>query len=50
MIENLQALYPILVIGLKVGIFFAILVGGIKLGWKLAPWIIGLAFILYLFG
>jgi hypothetical protein len=32
------------VIGLIIGVFGAVVFGAIKLGWKYAPWIVGIAF------
>jgi len=38
------------IIGLMMGIVFAVLVGAIRIGWQLAPWIVAGAFIIWLLG
>ena len=38
------------IIGLMMGIVFAVLAGAIRIGWQLAPWIVAGAFIIWLLG
>jgi len=45
-----QALIPVIQAGFVFGIFLAVIIGAGKIGFKLAPWIIGIAAILYFFG
>ncbi len=40
----------LVVAGLMLGIVAAVTVGAIRIGWSLAPWIIGAAFIIWYFG
>lgn len=42
-----QILIDMAVWGLIVGAFAAVLFGAIRLGWKFAPWIVGVAILLY---
>lgn len=38
------------VVGLMLGIVFAVLIGAIRIGWRLAPWIVTAAFIIWVVG
>jgi hypothetical protein len=38
-----------LVFGFITGVFLAVVFGAIRLGWQLAPWIVGIGAIVYLF-
>lgn len=44
----MELLWDMAVWGLIIGVFGAVVFGAIKLGWKYAPWIVGVAFFLYL--
>lgn len=44
----MELLMDMAVWGLIIGVFAAVVFGAIKLGWKFAPWIVGVAFFLYL--
>jgi len=45
-----DALTVLLVTGFTIGIVIAVVVGAIRIGWQLAPWIFGAAFLIWLFG
>ena len=38
------------VVGLMIGIVFAVLIASIRIGWRLAPWIVAGAFIIWAVG
>ena len=40
----------LLVTGLLIGIVAAVIVGAIRIGWQLAPWLVGIAFLVWMFG
>lgn len=45
-----DALYPLIVTGITVGVVAAVIFGAIKVGWQFAPWIVGLALVVWFFG
>lgn len=45
-----DTLYPLIIIGITVGVVAAVIAGAIKLGWQLAPWIVGLSLLVWFFG
>lgn len=50
MIDQIQSLLPVIQVGIYTGVFLAVLFGSIHLGWKYAPWIIGIGFLIFLLG
>jgi Mg/Co/Ni transporter MgtE len=40
----------LLVTGLMVGIVAAVVIGAVRIGWAIAPWLVGFAFLVWLFG
>ena len=50
MIELLQALIPIIQIAFGAAVVMFVVVAAVRVGWALAPWILGAAFLIYLFG
>jgi Mg/Co/Ni transporter MgtE len=40
----------LLVTGLLIGIVAAVVIGAVRIGWQLAPWLVGFAFLVWLFG
>jgi hypothetical protein len=48
MIDQIQTLVPVIKFAIYTGVFAAVLFGGVKLGWKYAPWIIGIGFLIFL--
>ena len=44
-----EALLPLIMAGFTVGVVLAIIVGAIRVGWKLAPWIIVAAGLVWFF-
>ena len=48
--ESLETLIPIVKFGVYAGVFGAVLFGAVRIGWKYAPWIILLAFLIFLLG
>ena len=45
-----DALSVLIVTGFMIGIVIAVVVGAVRIGWALAPWIFGAAALLWLFG
>jgi hypothetical protein len=45
-----EALQPLIVAGFTIGVVLAVVVGAIRVGWKLAPWILLAAFLVWFFG
>jgi hypothetical protein len=45
---DIQLLVDMAIGGLVVGVFAAVVFGAVRLGWKFAPWIVGVALLLYL--
>ena len=39
----------LVVLGLLIGIVGAVFVGALRIGWQLAPWLVGAAFIVWFF-
>ena len=46
----LEALIPFVQFGLIAGVVIAVVLAAGRIGFKLAPWILGIAFLVYLFG
>jgi hypothetical protein len=46
----LDALYPLIVAGITIGVVAAVIFGAIKVGWQFAPWIVGLALLVWFLG
>lgn len=46
----LEALIPFIQFGFIAGVVIAVIIGAGKIGFKLAPWIVGIALLIYLFG
>ena len=44
-----DVLQPLIYWGVTAGVVLAIIFGAIKIGWKFAPWIVGLAFLVWFF-
>ena len=45
-----DVLQPLIYAGVTIGVVAAIIFGAIKIGWQFAPWIVGLAFLVWFFG
>ena len=45
-----DALQPLVIAGVSIGVIIAILAGSIRLGWKFAPYIIAVAVAIWFFG
>lgn len=50
MIDLLQALIPIIQFAFIAAVVTFVVVAAVRVGWALAPWILGAAFLIYLFG
>jgi hypothetical protein len=50
MIDLLQALIPIIQFAFVAAVVMFVVVAAVRVGWALAPWILGAAFLIYLFG
>jgi hypothetical protein len=48
--SELEALLPVIQTAFFFGVGLAVVVAVARLGFALAPWIVGIAFLLYLFG
>ena len=46
----LRALIPLIQFAFAGAVVVFVIVGAARIGWKFAPWIVGLAFLIYLFG
>jgi hypothetical protein len=46
----LQALIPFVQFAFVAAVVVFVLVAAVRIGWALAPWILGAAFLIYLFG
>lgn len=40
-------LQGLMILGITIGIVFAVVFGSIKLGWKFAPWIVGVSMLVW---
>ena len=40
----------LVVSGLMIGIIAAVVIGAVRIGWQLAPWIVFFAFLVWMFG
>ena len=40
----------LMVVGLLLGIVGAVFIGALRIGWQLAPWLVGAAFIIWFIG
>jgi hypothetical protein len=45
-----EVLKPLIIGGVSVGVFLAVVFGAIKIGWKYAPWIVVGALLIWFFG
>ena len=46
----LKALIPLIQFAFAGAVVVFVIVSAARLGWKFAPWVLGLAFLIYLFG
>jgi len=48
-VDKLDMIQGLLAMGFSIGIVIFVIVAAAKIGWKLAPWVLGLGFIAWLF-
>jgi hypothetical protein len=48
-VDKLDMIMGLLSAGFTIGIVIFVIVAAAKIGWKLAPWVLGLGFIAWLF-
>jgi len=45
-----NAMHPLIVTGITVGVVAAVIIGAIRIGWQFAPWIVVLSLLVWLLG
>jgi len=48
-VDKLDMIQGLLAMGFSIGIVIFVIVAAAKIGWKMAPWVLGLGFIAWLF-